>query len=391
VQHATRTNQSVKTDVRIALWHFDKKVLNAVSALDNEKPHIIPRTMDLDEATEHNLFHRQGGNIYSTADTVKVERTKCMCTVIALVPTCYSIVEANNDVIEATAGYNTFAAREKVNSRAPTRVPRTSSIGSNNTSNVSPSSTSSNDSPTSEQRRTKRQKRNEAFTCLSNEEFFILTRAKQESYLDKLRKEMKQDGQGKVRLGHLLSTLPSLEHALKQDAQTLKNCKSKIDLMKKNQDNQKGLMDELQALEAIGGWLNRISFTSKEGIGKNEMVCKELYGFSDFDFMINFLEAAFEIEYIKPGRATVGAGGDRTNGLSDVEQVMLTLVFTNTLWNYDLIGIMLGIKSRKTVQNYIKKWMPLLGERGDVMSSFLIFMDGNSFDQLEQNHTSILI
>jgi hypothetical protein len=78
-------------------------------------------------------------------------------------------------------------------------------------------------------------------------------------------------------------------------------------------------------------------------IGVNQTVCKELYGFSSFDFLIDFVEAAFDIEYTKPQHATVGAGGSGEGGLSDFEQVLLTLVFTNTLWNYDMIGLLFGI------------------------------------------------
>mmetsp|Transcript_21044 Transcript_21044/g.31151 ORF Transcript_21044/g.31151 Transcript_21044/m.31151 type:complete len:88 (+) Transcript_21044:470-733(+) len=84
-------------------------------------------------------------------------------------------------------------------------------------------------------------------------------------------------------------------------------------------------MHQLQALEKIGGGLNRISLTSRDVIGVNQTVCKELYGFSNFDFLIDFVEAAFDIEYTKPQHATVVAGGSGEGGLSDFEQVLLTL------------------------------------------------------------------
>ena len=44
---------------------------------------------------------------------------------------------------------------------------------------------------------------------------------------------------------------------------------------------------------------------------------------------------------------------------------------------------MFGVASVSTVGDYIIKWMPLLGERGDMMSSLLMFMDEESYETLE--------
>jgi len=107
-----------------------------------------------------------------------------------------------------------------------------------------------------------------------------------------------------------------------------------------------------------------------------------LYGFADFEFLIDFLESVFDVKYKKPKNVNLhqGKGG---GGLREFEQILLTLLWTNTLWNGDVIGVLFGIKSTTTVSNYIKKWMHLLGECGDMLSSFLPFMDESSFEALE--------
>ena len=46
------------------------------------------------------------------------------------------------------------------------------------------------------------------------------------------------------------------------------------------------------------------------------------------------------------------------------------------------MGLMFGIRSRKTVEAYISKWLPLIGERGDMMSDFLPFLDSDSYEKL---------
>jgi hypothetical protein len=116
------------------------------------------------------------------------------------------------------------------------------------------------------------------------------------------------------------------------------------------------------------------SFDIFHGIcSKDEVICKQLYGIEDFEFMIGFLEAAFEVEYQYP---------KENSPLNDMEQIFATLVFTNTTWNMRTIGEMFGIKE-KTLSKYVNTWLPLLGECGDHMSDFLHFMDESAYDALE--------
>ena len=106
--------------------------------------------------------------------------------------------------------------------------------------------------------------------------------------------------------------------------------------------------------------LNRISMSNSD------------YGFPDFDYLKGFIEEMLDVEYISPEKPTMSAGGKgrRGNGLSEFEQVLLTLFLTNTTWKYDTIGSVFGVNNRVTVGGYISKWMPLLGELGDMRSSF---------------------
>jgi len=66
-----------------------------------------------------------------------------------------------------------------------------------------------------------------------------------------------------------------------------------------------------------------------------------------------------------------------------MEQIMLTLVWTNLMLPHDILGIMFGCTCRQTVSNYINWWMPVLGERGDMMSNLLPFIDAEVIDALE--------
>ena len=76
-------------------------------------------------------------------------------------------------------------------------------------------------------------------------------------------------------------------------------------------------------------------------------------------------------------------GGNGDAGLSELEQVMVALLYMNTTHSLDVIGQIFGIQSKNTVSKYLNKWIPELGELGDMLSSFLPFMYKDSFDALE--------
>ena len=59
------------------------------------------------------------------------------------------------------------------------------------------------------------------------------------------------------------------------------------------------------------------------------------------------------------------------------------MFFTNTTHNYDTIGSIFGVANRKTVGQYIDRWMPVLGELGDMLSSFIDILDVEAYAELE--------
>ena len=119
-----------------------------------------------------------------------------------------------------------------------------------------------------------------------------------------------------------------------------------------HEDDQVKLKLQLDVLAQDGCGLNRISMTTKELFETNDKLCKQLYGFANFEFLIDFLESAFDVKYEKPKNVNLQRGnGD--DGLGEFEQILLTLLWTKTYWYNDVIGVLFGIKSTTTVGNYI--------------------------------------
>ena len=221
----------------------------------------------------------------------------------------------------------------------------------------------------------------------ANNRFFQLDEEAQRSYLDKLRQDINSFKEwNSVQLKDLLDTRGVLLAALQTKDDILASNKKELNKMKLLNGSQIELKHHLEILEKEAG-LNRLSLTTRYGsICTDRKLCEQLYGFADFEFLLDFINAAFDIEYVKPANLGLssGGGGKNTNikKSSEVEQILLTLVFTNTRWSYDIIGLMFGVKTR-SVGKVIAKWMPMLGERGDMMSHLLKFMDSDAFDALE--------
>lgn len=73
------------------------------------------------------------------------------------------------------------------------------------------------------------------------------------------------------------------------------------------------------ALKEVGG-LNQISLTSKYGICLSSNVYnKQLYRFDVFEFLIDFLDAAFDIKYVEPTISTITSSGGKGNNLTEFE------------------------------------------------------------------------
>ena len=160
----------------------------------------------------------------------------------------------------------------------------------------------------------------------------------------------------RAQMGDFLSIESVLGAAKEREDRIQNECKSKLDEIKRLQESYMSLEQHLRALKEVSG-LNRISLTTSKGACRDSNICRQLYGFDDFDFMIDFLEAAFEIKYVEPTRSTTTTG--KGNNLSDVEQCLLTLLYTNTNWGFDIIGMLFGVGSKTTVSSYINKWLPL--------------------------------
>ena len=133
--------------------------------------------------------------------------------------------------------------------------------------------------------------------------------------------------------------------------------------------------------EADGCGLNRISISSDtfHNHTRNKGLAKQLFGFDSIRETKAMITALFDVEYEKVYDLQIKTG----SGLTNMEQIMLTLVWTNLVLPHDILGIMFGCTCRQTVSNYINRWMPVLGERGDMMSNLLPFIDAEVIDALE--------
>ena len=406
VVRVTRTSKPKTVYSKVAIWHFDKKLLGSL----DEGFTFVPKMMDTKLATSKRLYHASGSSIYSQADSIELKGVKQ----VLLVPTSYNVTTIMKDLKDATVESEEVAIVQTALKEAETRNKTSSTDRSwghhvETSVTVSPSSSSDASDKRDSQGKQKKHKGPDAsdkhdsqgkkkkhkgpdIEVIPRTAFFEMSTDEQIVYFDKLRADVltfKQSSAEKleekdVQLGDLLNAKHVIADALKREEEIAKKTKGIIDQLKRKQASMMELEEHLKALKEVAG-LNRISIASKNGsVANDASVCKKLFGFDDFDFMIDFLESAFEIQYVEPTKSTISAGGtDGGNGLGDVEQVLLTLVFTNTLWNCDVIAMMFGVSSTTTVSNCINRWLPLLGECGDHMSDFLAYMDEDAFEKLE--------
>lgn len=141
------------------------------------------------------------------------------------------------------------------------------------------------------------------------------------------------------------------------------------------------LEDELTKLKKCG--LNRFSMSNKDFFIENRRVCKDLYGFKDFEFLIGFIEDVLCVPYKTPKKPFVKGGTNGGNKLTEFEEVLLAMLYCNSNFNYDTIGSLFGVKSRMTVSDCISKWVPVLGETGDMLSTFTHWIDDEVLDKLK--------
>ena len=102
-----RREKTQKTDVWIAIWHFDKIVLNAQKAPFQ----TVRKSMDLNAAKECNgLFGT--GKIYSQADVIESKGQD----VVAIVPTVFNVQKIKSEFEEAKIDKKVFDAKKNISS-----------------------------------------------------------------------------------------------------------------------------------------------------------------------------------------------------------------------------------------------------------------------------------
>jgi hypothetical protein len=133
------------------------------------------------------------------------------------------------------------------------------------------------------------------------------------------------------------------------------------------------LQVEVAKLKKCG--LNRFSMSNKGFFKENRRACKDLYGFKDFEFLIGFIEDVLGVPYDTPTKPFAKGGKNGENKLTEFEEVLLAMFYCNSNFNFATIGSLFGVKSRITVSNFINKWVPVLGETGDMLSTFTPWID----------------
>ena len=59
------------------------------------------------------------------------------------------------------------------------------------------------------------------------------------------------------------------------------------------------------------------------------------------------------------------------------------MFFYKTTFNYDTVGSIFGIASHETVGKYFDKWPPILGEAGNMLSTFALYLDEDALLEVE--------
>jgi hypothetical protein len=364
VSRVTRQTQDQKTFSYIATWHWDAKVLAFVTSKGLRS---IPKSMSVEEATKAGLYHAQGGNLYSSVDVKNNQ--------VAIVPTRFDVKEEQKSVKIAEEWYKSNQILQKLAAKAPKRHTR-------KRTSISPPE---QDAALPFTDNASKKKKGPVLDTVDLDRFFRMSKEGQKSSLSKLNHDINNYKQAReeerVELAHLLDAESVIATNLTENKKILESNMKDLSKLKKIKEENIQLKEQVSALQTKG--FTRLSLTSKDGVCKRSAICKQLYGFKDFDFMIGFIEAAFEVEYTRCDSDTPYTASGSCKPMTDFEKILLTLTYMNTNWNMETIGVMFGIKSRTTVSSYVNYWLPLLGECGDHMSDFLHFMDVEAFDKLE--------
>jgi hypothetical protein len=183
-----RSNETERKEAYIALWHFDKKVLERISIDDRTMPLFIPVNI----AIQSQLYHNTGGSLYSKADQcpqiIRDRNNKGRGTEIALVPTYYDTTNALQDVKDAKASKEGHDAKLVATESHARRTRETGPRSHSSSSFVSPTPRTGSASGDSNKRH--KSNTNTVPKVMSNDLFTKLTKKRQLDELDRLRKEL---------------------------------------------------------------------------------------------------------------------------------------------------------------------------------------------------------
>ena len=323
-------------DAYVANWHIPPKIWKKYV-----KEKHVPKYIPLETMKELNLYSKTGGSLYSFADVITDDKGN---EEVLVVPTYVDVEMANVDIKDASRSKEALCI-----------------FGQAETTKISPSKRGRADETlTCDRRKTRFRKNPEN---MSNEELLNLLKAK--------------DEQLKAKDDHINDLAKEVD--LWREIQS----KSQNDVQK-HESEEKSNENELDENKVSKAGLTRLSMSNPDFFNEYAWACKEFYGFPDFSYLTLFITKMFEVEYIPPKQyCTRKKLSTDKIGLSKFEQILLTLFFTNTTYSMKAVGIVFGLKSRTLVGSYINKWLPLLGEVGDMLSNFNDLLDSQALDDLE--------
>lgn len=373
-QTRARTKEQTKKDAYIAAWHFAPACIDlfydsstkTFCLGDNKK-----KFRSKEELNNLDLYSERGGSAYSKIDCYKEDENAAITDQVAIVPTLFSVESAisdYNNMLKCKQSHDVIKAVRE--SPLPSRSKRRRQSTSNDTTSKKKAKTSSK--------------------VHSKEELESTSQEDLVSLVLKLQKECKQAEKHIQRIEDNESKLADLKQAV--IAEDISKCNTIAvdydEVIAKLKETEERMALQTEQLKIAG--LNRCSMSHPDIFENNDRLCNDLYGFPDFCSLKSFIIHLLDVEYTVSNTIITKTGGTNkygsqggSSGLTEFEQVLLTLFYCNTHFNYYTIGSMFGIASKTTVRTYIDKWLPLLGELGTMLSCLTEYIDSKALNALE--------
>ena len=296
----THNSRPKKIEAYFAQWHFHKQLFE--SKADGSSRLIngttIPNTMTIGEAENLGLYYRLGGCTYSGTDSV-IPNCSDKEDEIFLVPTVQEEVRIKADLVKAQ---ESKAASDALADALQMRPNRPSS-------SKRPSDAASQDHIVSPGKRVRTQSKEPNFIPMKR--WNKLSAKDKRTNVMYLRKDLKKAFREKqtyitrenekiATINELESKIESLQIAINQqnNIQTHGGSTPANEISEALLTNEQLLQARLEVLQTYG--LNRISIASKHIYQENKKLSNSLFGCSDFEFLINFIESMFDIKYVVP-------------------------------------------------------------------------------------------